>query len=247
MMLKRTSFVTRAMAAAAAIALLGLTLSSGQAATVDFFDDFNDTNLDDFSISGNFGMNGTVLSYGGGGESFASVELTNADGVDLVMTATFEASAFTGSSDAGFFAFADVAASIFSPMYLADFKADGRMRILGPPGVLTTTIASAPLGSFTFDTSETYALTLRITPLGNGTNDMTLTLNDPSIGDVVISGNSIQPAATGNFFGFRVNPATTQLLTFDDFSVAQIPEPNSIVLVALGLVGMIPLRKRNRC
>lgn len=50
-MMKLTNFVTRPMAAAAAIALLGLTLGSAQAATIPFSDDLITRNLTTLSLA----------------------------------------------------------------------------------------------------------------------------------------------------------------------------------------------------
>ncbi|NOY42371.1 MAG: PEP-CTERM sorting domain-containing protein [Planctomycetes bacterium] len=250
-MMKRTNFSTRPIVAAAAIALLGLTLGSAQAAVIDFSDDFNDTNADDFLLTG---FDATQITMGGAtvdvnnqagfGDAGAQVELTNVDGKDIIMSTTISLSSFSGNSDIGFVAFSDTAAPL-SGGYLADFKPSGAMRILEGPGFGDLTDG---LGTFPFALNTTYTVTLRATPNG-GQLDLTLSVFDAA-GTTLLGSTSGTSTVvhTGNYFGYRANGgATTIVGALDDFSVTAIPEPSSLALVALGLIGMVSQRKRNRC
>jgi len=245
-MLKLTNFVTRPIAAAAAIALLGLTLGSAHAALVPFSEDFNTGSAPDFNFSGaGFSVGATTMDFGGVGNGVsggAVVDLTNANGVPIIMSTTFSASVFGSGSDIGLWAFSGTTI-LNTTGYQADVKANGSMRIVQRP---STTLVSAPAGTFSFDTNETYTLTLSAVPNG-GQLDLTLTIDDPSEGGPLSIMGTSSVLYSGIRHGYRSRNNGGLEASFDDFSVNIIPEPSSMALFALGLVGMVSLRKRNRC
>lgn len=83
----------------------------------------------------------------------------------------------------------------------------------------------------------TGSLTLALTAF-NGTNTQTITLVSP------IASAS---AFTGNFFGYRERSNTAgagMTVQLDNFSIAAVPEPGSVALLGLGIVGAIARRRR---
>jgi len=260
--MKLTNFVTRPIAAAAAIAVLGLTLGSAQAATFPFSEDFDSGSAPDFTFvpaADVWSVGSGVLTGNTTGAdtlSTAAVQITNAPaGANLVVSTTLRATTFDGNSDAGIAAFGDDATFDFIAgvgHYLADFKPSGDFRILRIETLANiTTIADSiadGVAPFSFDTSDTYTLTLEATYSGSDL-DLTFTIDDPTGGAVSISGTDTVPL-TGQYFGPRQRTSgpgiETLVAEYDNFSVA-IPEPSSMALVALSLVGMVSLRKRNHC
>lgn len=202
-MSKLTNLLTRPIAAAAAIALLGLTLSTTvQAATAPFLEDFNSGSAPDFTFvpgSGVWSVGGGVLTgntTGANTLSSAAVQITNAPaGNDIVVSTTIRATTLDGNSYAGLAVFGDDATFDFGAgvaHYLADFKPNGDFRILKFDGSAFTAIADSDgvgtnSGPFSFDTADTYTLTLDASYSGSDL-DLTFTIDDPTGGIFTISG-----------------------------------------------------------
>jgi hypothetical protein len=190
--------------------------------TMPFLEEFSDNFAQDFTLGSGYSVSGEALHVNHP-SSAAEVNLSNADGVDLIVSATVKAAAGTDSDDIGFLVFADSTAASPANGYLLDFKQTGATRIyeaVGGAWTLLTTSAS----NFTFSSTETYVITARATPNGTKLN-LTFTVNDPSSGPVVVSATSIADARTGDYFGMRVNATGTYVAEIDDFSISAVPVP----------------------
>jgi hypothetical protein len=194
------------------------------------------------------------------------VNISNAAGVpirmDIDITPTVWIS--NGGSSAGFLAFSSNPAAGAFPSttgansgYLADITfpttaiPGGTIRILDSASGNATIVASAQFAAGSLALNETYHLTFTATPGLGGVLDLSLTVTDTTgtlidgDGVVTITGSTPAVASTGTFFGLRhrvgSNGATSTTRTFDavydNFSI--VPEPSSIVLIGMSMVGLL--------
>ncbi len=220
------------------VALLGLMLGSAHAATVNFYENFNDGVAADFVFGpavNHWLLTGGAMTNVGQTNftaSYATVPLTNAAGKDILISTTFNASAFDVNSDAGFYAFSDSALGLGADGYIADFKPDGTMRILeGASGYgtdLSTTGSGTNSGPFAFALDTTYTLTLLLTPNGLD-HDLTFSVFDSGGGLLATAtGTTTGTAAAGTNFGYRARRAGAQVVAvYDNFSVIDPNNPGS--------------------
>jgi len=237
-MLKLTNFVTRPMAAVAAIALLGLTLGSAQAVIVQV-DTLDETSDIAFTVSS------TDLIEGGA--STLASQSTSPDPLQ------FGGGTFLNDGDMGTSMSLDTTAAHIGEAWSATFELDTSTNTLGYDITGVTTYAGwEGLGnadqnyelfvSVVGDDSFTSLGTIAYDIVPNGSFRSTRVELTDDTGTLATGVDAFRfdiPALGGGDTGvFR---------EFDVFGTATIPEPSSVAMMALGLVGLVSLRKRNRC
>jgi hypothetical protein len=194
-----------------------------------------------FSPSANWSVGGGTLNLTSSATTLGASVVPDPGTIDggFRMDVTWQASSFGGNSDLGFGAFSDSPAySLGSPIdahYLADLKASGGMRILrieedpaSPGSLLVGTLIEVPTGTFSFDTAETYTMTLDVLPTV-GTNQIRFTIDDPSRGGPLTMGVTDDTLLTGTYHGIRARPSGAPVnAAFDNFSI--VPQPGQTVM-----------------
>ncbi|MEM7806840.1 MAG: PEP-CTERM sorting domain-containing protein [Planctomycetota bacterium] len=221
-------------------ALLLTAVSHATGATIPFSEDFDDNVADGFSVSSGWSAQNQqyeVDILGAGLTRTSSVELTNADGVPIVVSSDFNLSSLDGN--VGFASFSDTASG--TPFYLTDFDASGNLRIFeiaGSNTQLDSGTTFEPGQSFSLGTI--YTLTATFTPDGTGGLDIVSELFDGTTLVASASGND-PTALTGDFFGYRGRTTTSSQANSiagfgDNFSVTVVPEPASVGAIGFGLL-----------
>lgn len=223
------------------------------AATVPFFEDFEDGVADGFSFSSAYSVNAGTYDISIDADAVvrnSTVDLTNADGAPGITISTdAEFSVFNGS--VGFAAYGTNSGVSTGAFYLLDITGLGTnsntgLRILelnGNGGVNVT--ADLPV-SFGFVATDPFSLSADFVPgAAPGSIDIEFTLTQGS-DSFSISGTDAT-GLTGDAFGYRTRTTSGgngQLVgSFDNFSVTAIPEPGSLALAATGAL-LIGLRRR---
>lgn len=210
--------------------------SSADAGAVSFREDFSDsatgftfTERGDWSIAEGKLRN---TASGMGRISAAAIQVGHVRRAGVRMTTKFSGSALAGNSDVGFAAFADSSSFCLggnNDYYLADFKADGTMRLLridsgDVEGAFT--FRTIGTGRFSFSTNETYELIFEAQPIASGGLALSMTIVDPSAAaPTTIAGVDPVPL-TGGYFGYRtrVDPglgnSDTLAVEFDEFRLS---------------------------
>jgi len=238
-MLKLTNFLTRPIAAAAAIALLGLTLGSAQAAIIQ---------TDTLDESSQVAFTGSATDLINQGQSTFSSQTTTPAALDFGSSgANLNEGTMGTSGDLA------TAAAHHDAVWSATFNLDVSTNTLGYDITGVTTYAGwegvgnsdqsyelfvsvvgdasfSSLGSFSFDVS----------PAGDASTRIVLTDGTGTIAAGVDALRFDFPSLSGALTGVY-----REIDAFGSATV--IPEPSSMALFALGLVGMVSLRKRNRC
>lgn len=241
---------------AAVFGVIGLMAGAGQAAIL-YSNDFSSTGLP--NATGQFALGTGVLDYqqtaptNANPVGTASAQVAGLGSSDFVVSTTFTVNATganTGNSSsvgAGLFgtnaAFTGNAAN---PYYLADFNFNGPAATLGHMRI----VALGDTSGFTavngiagpvVTAGSTYELRLTGAYSG-GTLTMTLQTFDELGNPLGASGTATDTSPlTGQFFGYRnrlvANSGTTSI-SYDSFSVTEIPEPTSITLLVSGMVAL---------
>ncbi len=238
-MSKLTNFVTRPIAAVAAIALLGMTLGTAQAAIVQVNSTMEGSDIE-FPVSSTDLVNqGQATLFG---QTTAGTALGGSDGLNLN-----DGSAGVNASLPS----TAVYSTAWSTLYVLDtltntlgYDITGVTTYAGWESAgnadqiyeLFVSVVNDPLftslGTFSYD----------ITPTAGTRNSTRIVLTDGT-GTLATGVDAVRfemPLLAGNLTGVYRE--------FDVFGAATvIPEPNSMALGKLGLIGMISLRKRNRC
>jgi len=243
-MSKFTNFVTRPIAAAAAIAMLSLTIGSAQAAVhinhIDQADAFDPAGEIEYPVSSTDLINQGVPSFGvasftGGTADFGSdfANLNNGNPGTAGNLATTAAVA----DDAWVATFTLVGSAtgydITSIETFAGWNSTGN---IDQDYELFLSVVDDPtfvsFGDYPFDADSATGGSTRITL----TSDTGVILS--GVDAVRFSFPSLANNLTGVYREIDVNGVATSSV---------IPEPSSMAFVAVGLVGMISRRKRNRC
>lgn len=229
-----------------ATAALAAFTGFASAATIPFEEDFNDNVASGFSTSSGWSAANQryEVDFTGSGSTRAStVDLTNADGVPVVMSAEFTMSSIDGN--VGFVAYG--AGSSSDPFYLIDFDDAGSLRIFEIASSNTSLGSGTVNPGQSFSLNDTYTLEATFTPSGGGL-DIDVELLDGSTVISSASGSDATPL-TGDAFGFRGRTSTSSgsnsITGFaDNFSVTVVPEPTSALAIAAGVGGLLMRRRK---
>ncbi len=206
-----------------------------------------------WSVSGGKYVNSFAAA--GGNASSASLQVSNAANTTFTMSTDFTVSAANGTTSSTYgFGFLGLN-STFSggstgAFYLADVTFAGTAQIrLVRVASSNTTLDSKTGATYQLGLDTTYSLKLSVTTTASSVS-MTFGLYDQAgtqIGSSVTATDNTP--LTGEYFGLRnrANAASgTHTASFDNFSIAPIPEPASFAMVAGGLVGAIVMMGRRR-
>lgn len=235
-MLKLTHFLTRPMATAVAIALLGMTLGSVQGAIVQ--SNSTDTTSEVFYTP-------------------SAVDLINLGSTALLSQSTtpgtlsFGSGANLNDGNVGVSGDLSTTAAHVGAVWSAEFILDTTTNTFGYDVTGVDTYAGWDgMGN----PDQNYELFVSVvgdasfTSLGNFSLDLNSATGGSTRIELTDTTGVIATGVDALRFDFPSLAAgsTGVYREFDVFGAATIPEPNSMSLVAIGLVGMISRRKRNR-
>lgn len=206
-----------------------------------------------WSVSGGKYVNNFV-SGGGGVSSSASLQVSNIANSTFTMSMDFTISAASDSFTVGFGLLGGNAAfnGTTGAYYLADvnYSTSGSHQLrLFEIGSSNTNLASSANAAYQLSLNTTYSLRLAVTKTTSSVS-MTLGLYDAGgnqLGSSVTATDSTP--LSGTYFGLRNRANTTSgthTVSFDNFSIAAIPEPSSFAMAAGGLIGALVVIARRR-